>query len=229
MDIFYSIISVFKALWVHDYVTLADPKLIWTLYCMLFLILFFENGVLPAAFLPGDSLLILTGALASNSNINVTLGTLLIVLIAGASCGTWFGYLQGRWLGNTKVVQNWLEHLPEKYHIRAHDLFYRHGLAALFISRFIAFVRTLLPMLAGLSGLTSKRFQIYNWLSSALWVVILVGVGYLFGLSSLFKQYEQTIMSILMLLPVILLIFGLIASVIVVLKRKAKTRKTAIK
>src|SRR5699024_2867871 len=129
-------------------------------YFVLFVILFCENGLLPMAFLPGDSLLVLTGALASRGDVELTLGGAVTVLVVGASFGTWVGYLQGRWLSNTKIVGHWLSHLPPKYHNRAHQLFHQHGLMSLFISRFIAFVRTLLPIFIGVSGLSTKRFQL---------------------------------------------------------------------
>lgn len=220
MDTILSLYEAFKTL---DYATLSDPKVLWTLYSMLFVILLLENGVLPAAFLPGDSLLFVTGVLISQDVFHF--GLINVVLIAGAAFGTWLGYIQGRWLGNTKMVQNWMSHLPEKYHKRSEILFHKYGLAALFIGRFIAFVRTVLPIFAGLSGLQGKRFHIYNWLSATLWIFLIVTVGYLFGLSPLFKMYEQQIMTVLMLIPVILLVLGLIASIWVVIKRSLSNRK----
>lgn len=146
--------------------------------------------------------------------------TTLIVLTAGASLGCWVGYLQGRWLSNTKIVKGWLSHLPPHYHQRAHSLFHRHGLAALLVGRFLAFVRTLLPMLAGIAGLNSRRFQFFNWLSGFLWVGILTSLGYCLGISPIFRKYEHHLMNILMLIPVVLLVFGLLASLWVVWKRK---------
>ncbi len=118
-------------------------------------------------------------------------------------------YIQGRWLGNTRIVQNWLSHLPAHYHQRAHHLFHKHGLSALLIGRFIAFVRTLLPTIAGLSGLSSTRFQFFNWMSGLLWVLILTTLGYALGKTPVFMKYEDQLMSCLMLLPVVLLVFGL--------------------
>lgn len=103
--------------------------------------------------------------------------------------------------------------------------FHRHGLAALLIGRFLAFVRTLLPTIAGLAGLNNTRFQIFNWLSGLLWVGILTTLGYILGNSPLFRQYEHHLMNILMLLPVFLLVIGLIGSIWVVIKRKKRKRK----
>ena len=210
--------QLFFALWHQDYETLSNPSLLWAIYIMLFAILFLENGLLPAAFLPGDSLLILVGVLIAKDTLDFP--TTLIVLTAGASHGCWVGYLQGRWLSNTKIVKGWLSHLPPHYHQRAHSLFHRHGLAALLVGRFLAFVRTLLPMLAGIAGLNSRRFQFFNWLSGFLWVGILTSLGYGLGISPIFRKYEHHLMNILMLIPVVLLVFGLLASLWVVWKRK---------
>lgn len=210
--------QLFFALWHQDYETLSNPSLLWAIYIMLFAILFLENGLLPAAFLPGDSLLILVGVLIAKDTLDFP--TTLIVLTAGASLGCWVGYLQGRWLSNTKIVKGWLSHLPPHYHQRAHSLFHRHGLAALLVGRFLAFVRTLLPMLAGIAGLNSRRFQFFNWLSGFLWVGILTSLGYGLGISPIFRKYEHHLMNILMLILVVLLVFGLLASLWVVWKRK---------
>ena len=128
----------------------------------------------------------------------------------------------GRWLGNTRIVQNWLSHLPAHYHQRAHHLFHKHGLSALLIGRFIAFVRTLLPTIAGLSGLSSTRFQFFNWMSGLLWVLILTTLGYALGKTPVFMKYEDQLMSCLMLLPVVLLVFGLIGSLVVLWKKNTE-------
>lgn len=149
--------QLLNALWAQDFETLANPSMIGMLYFVLFMILFLENGLLPAAFLPGDSLLILVGVLIAKGAMGFP-QTILLLTVA-ASLGCWVSYIQGRWLGNTRTVQNWLSHLPAHYHQRAHHLFHKHGLSALLIGRFIAFVRTLLPTIAGISGLNTRAFS----------------------------------------------------------------------
>ena len=218
-----TIITLYQAFVHMDLATLSNPDVLWILYGMLFVIILLENGVLPAAFLPGDSLLFLTGVLISLDVFHF--GLINLILIAGAAFGTWFGYAQGRWLGNTKIVQNWMAHLPEKYHRKSEVLFHKYGLQALFIGRFIAFVRTLLPMMAGLSGLHSRKFHIYNWISATLWIFLIVTLGYLFGLSPVFKTYEKQIMSLLMLIPVILLLLGLLFTIWLAFKRWLNNKK----
>ncbi len=102
--------------------------------------------------------------------------------------------------------------------------FHKHGLSALLIGRFIAFVRTLLPTIAGLSGLNNARFQFFNWMSGLLWVLILTTLGYMLGKTPVFLKYEDQLMSCLMLLPVVLLVFGLAGSLVVLWKKKYGNR-----
>ncbi|EJF29621.1 DedA family protein [Enterobacter sp. Ap-916] len=210
--------QLLSALWSQDFETLANPSMIGMLYFVLFMIIFLENGILPAAFLPGDSLLVLVGVLIAKGAMGFP-ETLALLTIA-ASLGSWLGYIQGRWLGNTRIVQNWLSHLPAHYHQRSHQLFHKHGLSALLIGRFIAFVRTLLPTIAGLSGLSSARFQFFNWMSGLLWILILTTLGYLLGKTPVFLKYEDALMSCLMLIPVVLLVIGLVGSLIVLWRKK---------
>ncbi|VDA26758.1 Inner membrane protein YqjA [Klebsiella pneumoniae] len=213
--------QLLNALWAQDYETLANPSMIGMLYFVLFMILFLENGLLPAAFLPGDSLLVLVGVLIAKGAMGFP--ETLLLLTAAASLGCWLSYIQGRWLGNTRIVQNWLSHLPSHYHQRAHHLFHKHGLSALLIGRFIAFVRTLLPTIAGLSGLNNAVFSFQLDERPA------VGAhpdlaGYLLGKTPVFLKYEDQLMSCLMLLPVALLVFGLIGSLVVLWKKKYRSR-----
>ncbi|SQI45229.1 Inner membrane protein YghB [Serratia plymuthica] len=144
----------------------------------------------------------------------------LIILTLAASLGCWLSYLQGRWLGHTSLVKGWLLQLPAQYHQRAHNLFNRHGLMALMIGRFLGFVRTLLPTIAGISGLNSTRFHLFNWLSAAVWVGTLVSLGYAFSQIPLVKRYESQVMTGLMLLPLLLLLVGLLGAMLVIWRKK---------
>ena len=209
--------EIVHALWQQDFIALADPSVIWVVYAVLFTTLFLENGLLPASFLPGDSLLLLSGALIAKG-VMAFVPTLIILTIA-ASLGCWLSYLQGRWLGHTNLVKGWLLQLPAQYHQRAHNLFNRHGLTALVIGRFLGFVRTLLPTMAGISGLNSTRFQFFNWLSAVIWVGAVVGLGYAFSQIPLVKRYESQVMTGLMILPLVLLLVGLVGGMLVIWRK----------
>lgn len=210
--------QLLNALWAQDYETLANPSMIGMLYFVLFMILFLENGLLPAAFLPGDSLLVLVGVLIAKGAMGFP--ETLLLLTAAASLGCWLSYVQGRWLGNTQTVKGWLAHLPHKYHQRATCMFDRHGLLALLAGRFLAFVRTLLPTMAGISGLPNRRFQFFNWLSALLWVGVVTGLGYALSMIPFVKRHEDQVMTCLMILPIALLLAGLLGTLFVVIKKK---------
>lgn len=210
--------DIIQALWHHDFAALADPHVIGVVYFVMFTTLFLENGLLPAAFLPGDSLLLLAGALIAKGVMGFV--PTLVILTAAASLGCWFSYIQGRWLGNTRTVKGWLQQLPEHYHQRANHMFNRHGLLALLIGRFLAFIRTLLPTLAGISGLSQRRFQFFNWLSGFLWVAIITSFGYAISMIPFVKRHEDQVMTVLVLLPIVLLAIGLIGTIVVVIKKK---------
>ena len=214
--------DIIAALWQHDFAALADPHVVGIVYFVMFATLFLENGLLPASFLPGDSLLLLAGALIGKGVMDFT--PTMVILTSAASLGCWLSYLQGRWLGNTRVVKGWLAQLPHKYHQRATCMFDRHGLLALLAGRFLAFVRTLLPTMAGISGLSNRRFQFFNWLSALLWVGVVTTLGYALGKTPVFMKYEDQLMSCLMLLPVVLLVFGLAGSLVVLWKKKYGNR-----
>lgn len=210
--------NIVEALWHHDFAALADPHVIGVVYCVMFATLFLENGLLPASFLPGDSLLLLAGALIAKGVMGFV--PTLVILTVAASLGCWLSYLQGRWLGNTRTVKGWLHQLPAQYHQRATQMFDRHGLLALLVGRFLAFVRTLLPTMAGISGLSNRRFQFFNWLSGLLWVGVVISLGYALSMIPFVKRHEDQVMTFLMILPVALLIFGLVGTLFVVLKKK---------
>ncbi|ADV33466.1 putative inner membrane protein [Candidatus Blochmanniella vafra str. BVAF] len=145
-------------------------------YLTIFIIVFLENAIIPAFFLPGDSLLIVLGILIKKGILNFFL-TLSILTIA-ASLGSWVSYLQGKFLlKNKKTLKGWMSYLPSRSYQRASNMFNKHGLLALFISRFVVFMRTALPVIAGVSGLDSLKFQLFNWISSFIWVLILIILG----------------------------------------------------
>ncbi|PIJ50300.1 hypothetical protein BL250_11055 [Erwinia sp. OLTSP20] len=214
--------EIVRAMWHQDFAALGNPQVLWVVYGIMFVVLLLENGLLPAAFLPGDSLLLLAGAMISRGVMEVV--PTMVILTTAASLGCWLGYLQGRWLGNTRLVKSWLLHLPAQYHQRAWNLFHRHGLMALLVGRFLAFVRTLLPTLAGISGLKNTRFQLFNWLSGFLWVGIVIALGYTISQVPFIKRHQDQVMAILMVIPVALLCISLFGSIAMIIKRKKRAQ-----
>lgn len=211
-------INILNALLSHDLGALSQPGMVWMICGILFTAIFLESALLPAAFLPGDSLLLLAGALAAKGILPFlpTLG----LLVAATGTGYWLNYLLGRWLGDTKSMQKWLARVPEHYHKRAYNLSVRYGSLALLAGRFLGFVRTLLPLLAGISGLRQKRFQLFSWIGALLWVYTLMSAGSALTNIPFFQKNETIGMTLLLILPLILLFAGVMGSVIVVCRRK---------
>ena len=166
---------------------------LWALYIWLCSRPCFWKTAAARLLLPGDSLLLLAGALIAKGVMDFV--PTIAILTAAASLGCWLSYVQGRWLGNTQTVKGWLAHLPHKYHQRATCMFDRHGLLALLAGRFLAFVRTLLPTMAGISGLPNRRFQFFNWLSALLWVCVVTGLGYALSMIPFVKRHEDQVMT----------------------------------
>ncbi|CAD6510276.1 DedA family protein [Candidatus Profftia tarda] len=213
--------EILHALWEQDFTVLNSPKMLWAIYSILFITLLLENGLLPVSFLPGDSLLLLAGALMGKGVLPFF--PTIIVLIIASSLGCWISYIQGRWLGNTRLVQTWIMQLPAHYHNRAYNMFHTHGLFALLAGRFLGFVRTILPTIAGLSGLKNTRFQVFNWLSAFLWVCSMTGLGLAISCIPIVKRHEDQMMTFLMVLPIILLVIGLVGTLIIFVRKKNHT------
>lgn len=210
--------GMLNALLTHDLTTLSQPNMVWGMCGILFMVIFLESALLPAAFLPGDSMLLLAGALTAKGILPFlpTMG----LLIAAAGGGYWLNFLLGRWLGHTRLVQKWLTRMPEHYHQRAYLLSKRYGALALIMGRFLGFIRTLLPLLAGISGLSQRKFQLFSWLSALLWVYALMAVGRSLTDIPFFRQNEAIGMASLLILPLFLLIAGVIGGIIVIYRRK---------
>ena len=148
-------------------------------YLLLFVIIFCETGLVVTPFLPGDSLLFVSGALGATGSFNVHL--LAVVLIAAAVSGNTVNYSLGRFLG--PKVFRW-EQSP-LFNRRALDLthaFYeRHGGKTIVITRFMPLLRTFAPFVAGIAGMTYARFTAFNVAGALAWVLSLLYSGYWFG------------------------------------------------
>src|SRR5699024_802449 len=121
-------------------------------------------------------------------------------------------------------VQRWLSNIPERHYLKTQNLLHRFDIMALIVARFTAFVRTIMPLLIGLSGMNSKRFHILNIISGLIWVSVLVIIGYAFGHSHLFMQYQTQIMTALTLIPLALIALGVISSLFMFVRKKQQKK-----
>jgi membrane-associated protein len=165
-------------------------------YVMLFAIYFSETGLVFMAFLPGDSLLFVAGAVSAlpqlqAKGLNVYL--LMLVITAGAVLGNTVNYYIGAWLGK-KVYDGTIRWIDQTALKKTHDFYERHGGKTVMIARFVPVVRSFAPLVAGASGMDMRKFQLYSVLGAAVWVVSLVYGGYLFGNIPIIKDNLGTIL-----------------------------------
>lgn len=145
------------------------------------LIIFAENGLFFAFFLPGDYLVFLAGVFSALKILDVPIVLLLGCLFGAAILGSLTGYLTGRFFGDR--IQNRPDSLFfKKQHIQTtRQYFDKYGSRTLVISRFLPVVRTFAPILAGLVKMQWGGFMLYNVIGAAFWIFGLTGGGYYFG------------------------------------------------
>ena len=148
-------------------------------YVVLAAIFFSETGLVFMAFLPGDSLLFVAGAVAAqHAGLNVVV--LMVVITLAAILGNTVNYYIGAWLGH-KVYDGTISWIDKAALDKTHNFYERWGGVTLILARFTPVVRSFAPLVAGASQMEIHKFQFYNAIGATLWVVSLVGAGYLFG------------------------------------------------
>jgi membrane-associated protein len=149
----------------------------WT-YLILFAIIFCETGLVIMPYLPGDSLLFVAGALAGAGFLNVEV--LLITLVAAAVLGDTVNYWIGNRVGMKILEKNYS--LVRKEHLeKTEEYFTKYGGKTIVIARFIPFIRTFAPFLAGVGKMPYRWFITYNIAGAVLWILAFTLAGYFFG------------------------------------------------
>jgi membrane-associated protein len=153
-------------------------------YALLFIIVFAETGFVVTPFLPGDSLLFATGALAATGALSAP--TAFALLAAAAFTGNAVNYTVGRLVGHR--VFNATDHrgishrlLNREHLARAHAFFEQYGGKAVILGRFVPIVRTFVPFVAGAAQMRSPSFAFFNLIGAVAWVGLCLGAGLLFG------------------------------------------------
>jgi membrane-associated protein len=175
-------------------------------YALLFLIVFVETGLVVMPFLPGDSLLFMVGALAGTGAMSLPVA--MAVLLVAAIAGDQLNYTIGRYIG-PKVFQwedsRWFN---RKAFDAAHNFYEKHGGITIILARFMPFIRTFAPFVAGVAEMNRATFTAYNVIGALIWVVGLVGAGYLFGNLPFVQQHLSKIIWALILIPGLIALFG---------------------
>lgn len=175
-------------------------------YALLFLIIFVETGVVVMPFLPGDSLLFVVGALCGVGLMDYW--TSVSLLLAAAILGNQSNYTIGRYFG-PKVFQ-W-EHsrfFNKNAFNQAHAFYEKYGGITIVAARFMPFLRTFAPFVAGVAQMTRSKFTFYDVTGGFLWVVGIITTGYFFGSVPWVKENLDKIIWAMILVPGLLVIAG---------------------
>ena len=175
-------------------------------YALLFMIIFVETGLVVMPFLPGDSLLFVVGALcgAGLMSFPLAVGLLTVAAILGDQCN----YTIGRYLG-PKVFQWENSRFFNKAAFdRAHDFYERYGGITIILARFMPFLRTFAPFVAGVAAMSRLKFTAYNVVGGVIWVVGICTAGYFLGSIPWIKTNLDKIIWGMILVPGLIVMFG---------------------
>ena len=175
-------------------------------YALLFLIIFVETGVVVMPFLPGDSLLFVVGALCGAGLMSLPLS--IGLLVAAAILGNQSNYSIGHYFG-PKVFQ-WenSRFFNKNAFDQAHAFYERYGGITIIAARFMPFLRTFAPFVAGVARMTRSKFTLYDVSGALLWVGGVTTAGYLFGNIPWVKEHLDKIIWAAILIPGLIVIFG---------------------
>ncbi|HSU43812.1 MAG TPA: DedA family protein [Casimicrobiaceae bacterium] len=149
------------------------------LYAILFVVIFAETGLVVCPFLPGDSILFIAGTVVAAAGLDVHV--LVVVLIVAAVLGDSVNYGVGHYIGPRAFHKPDSRWFRQEYLRRTQAFYERYGAVTIIIGRFVPIIRTFAPFLAGVAGLSYRRFLSYNMIGGCLWIALLVYAGYLFG------------------------------------------------
>lgn len=157
----------------------------WT-YLILFVIIFCETGLVVTPVLPGDSMLFVAGALAGAGllNIEILIVSLIIAAVIGDTVNYWIGHSIGMKVLDWKWCFVKKEHLEE-----THRYFEKYGGFTIVIARFVPFIRTFAPFLAGVGNMSYRWFITYNIAGAIMWVTLFSLIGYFFGSLPIVKEH----------------------------------------
>lgn len=175
-------------------------------YAILFAIVFCETGVVVFPFLPGDSLLFVSGAVAATGGMDISI--LCSVLFAAAVIGDNTNYWVGHTIGQRAFRWEHSRFFNRTALDKTHAFYERHGGKTVIIARFLPLARTFAPFVAGVGRMTYPRFFAYDFFGGALWVFSLTLAGYWFGNLPLIKNNLSLVIVAIVGISLLPAIFG---------------------
>ncbi len=184
MELLAQFVDIFLHLDKHLNQVISDYGM-WT-YLLLFVIIFCETGLVVTPFLPGDSLLFATGALAAGSMLDHK--WLFVTLSVAAILGDTVNYWIGAIVGPKVFHEEKSRFLNKKHLVRTHEFYEKYGGKTIIIARFVPIVRTFAPFVAGIGKMTYLKFISYNIIGGLLWIAICLYAGFFFGNLRIVKE-----------------------------------------
>lgn len=182
---------------------LRDVKALvaWGGYVGLTTIIFAETGLLIGFFLPGDSLLVTAGLLASQPQFGLNVYLLGLLLTVASIAGNAVGYWIGRTSGPRLFRREESLLFKPRYLRQAHEFYERHGGKTIVLARFMPIVRTFVPVVAGAAGMSQRRYTAYNVIGGVLWIWSMLFVGYFLGryIPGVDRHIEKVIIVVIVL------------------------------
>ena len=175
-------------------------------YVLLFLIVFVETGVVVMPFLPGDSLLFIVGAMAGVGLLSLPLAC--AILVVAAILGDQCNYMIGRHFGPKVFQWESSRFFNKKAFDQAHNFYERYGGITVILARFMPFIRTFAPFVAGVAAMNRAKFTAFNVVGALIWVLGIVTAGYFFGNIPWVRENLEKIIWAMILIPGLLAIYG---------------------
>jgi membrane-associated protein len=178
---------------------------VWV-YVLLFTIIFVETGLVVMPFLPGDSMLFVVGAMCGVGLMDYGLSVAL--LVTAAIAGNQTNYSIGHYLGPKVFAWENSRFFNRQAFDQAHAFYERYGGITIVVARFMPFLRTFAPFVAGVAQMTRRKFTLFDVTGGMLWVGSIVTAGYFFGNIEWVKLNLQKIIWAMILIPGALAIYG---------------------
>ncbi|MHA3056041.1 DedA family protein [Acinetobacter sp. ANC 4633] len=188
------------------------------IYAILFLIIFVETGLVVMPFLPGDSLLFAAGALAASTG-QMDPWLLIGLLFIAAVLGDTLNYHIGRYIG-PRIFEMESRFIKKDHLLKTHVFFEKYGGKTIIIARFMPFIRTFAPFVAGAGRMNYKHFLTFNAIGGFAWVGSFITIGYFFGTRPFVKNNFSHLM-------LGIIVFSLLPAVIEFVRAKIRSNRAS--
>lgn len=149
---------------------------------IILIIIYLETGFFLGLVLPGGDYLVFTaGLLCGTHYLDIPFVPLMLLMMAAAIAGDFTGYLKGKWLGPKLFSKPDSRLFKQEYLVKTRHYYEKYGVSSFILGRFLPVIRTLIPILAGASGLKAIKFTYFNFAGGIIWIGTLTSLGFFLG------------------------------------------------